>query len=52
MNYTLILLEKRLETDFNLVSSCFEIWKTFQTLEDAKVAQKNQNLKTIIIPTY
>ena len=52
MKYTLVLLEKRLETDYNLVSSCFEIWETFQTLEGAKIAQKGQDLKTIIIPTY
>jgi hypothetical protein len=51
--YSLFLLEKHYgEWGSNLTQGCFEYVETYNTLEEAKSAQKEYELKTIILANF
>ena len=50
--FSLFLLERTFRGHEDLSDSCFIYLDTYDTLEEAESAQKETNLKTIIIGTY
>lgn len=51
MGYSLVRLEKIIGGT-PLIAKCFEYIETYDTLEEAKIAQKENNQKTLILQNF
>ena len=50
--YSLFQIEKIIQRHVPLVEKCFEYVKTYDTLEEAQIAQKENKNRSLILPSY
>ena len=50
--FSLFRTQKTINSTLQIASNCFDYLNTFDTLEEAKFAQKQHEEETIILPSY